>query len=55
MGLKQDIVVVNEFSVPTVDGGSRGNTPGDYVIRYMARNGATEDLTPVRYDDNDAM
>ena len=54
MGLKQDIVVVNEFSVPTVDGGSRGNTPGDYVIRYMARNGATEDLTPVRYDDNDA-
>lgn len=55
MGLKQSIVVVNEFSVPTGNkGGTRGGTPGDYVLRYMARNGATEDITPVRLDDADA-
>lgn len=55
MGLKQSIVVVNEFSVPTGNkGGTRGGTPGDYVLRYMARHGATEDITPVRLDDNDA-
>lgn len=54
MGLKQNIVVVNEFSVKTPSGGTRGGTPGQYVERYMARADAIEDLTPVRLDDNDA-
>ena len=49
MGLKQDIVVVNEFSVPLPGGkGTRGGTPGDYVTRYMAREGATESLAPIQ-------
>lgn len=38
-----DIVVVNEFT----SGGSRGNTPGRYVLRYMARPGATEAIVPM--------
>lgn len=50
MGLKQSVVVVNEFTTKTANGGTRGGTPGDYVLRYMARDGATEDLTPVRMD-----
>lgn len=54
MGLKQDIVVVNEFSVKTPDGGTRGGTPGAYVERYMARTDAVEDLAPVRINDNDS-
>lgn len=53
MGLKQDIVIVNEFSTKTANGGTRGGSPGAYVMRYMARKGATEDLTPVRLQDND--
>ncbi len=49
MGLKQDIVVVNEYSVPLPGGkGSRGATPGDYVTRYLAREHATESLAPIR-------
>ncbi|WP_405749018.1 relaxase MobL [Streptomyces sp. NBC_01411] len=49
MGLKQDIIVVNEFSVPLPGGkGSRGATPGDYVTRYMAREQATESLAPIQ-------
>ncbi|PUB32484.1 hypothetical protein C8K30_1011010 [Promicromonospora sp. AC04] len=49
MGLKQDIVVVNEFSVLRSDGsGSRGATPGRYVERYMAREQATEPLAPIQ-------
>ena len=55
MGLKQNIVVVNEFSMKTADGGgTRGKTPGDYVLRYMARNAATEGMTPIRLEDQDA-
>ena len=57
MGLKQSIVVVNEFSVPTPGGGkhggSRGGTPGAYVMRYMARKGATEPVTPIRKRDTE--
>lgn len=53
MGLKQSIVVVNEYSVKTKKGGSRGGTPGNYVVRYMTRDKATEDLTPVRLQDTD--
>lgn len=50
MSLKQSVVIVNEFTTKTAKGGSRGGTPGDYVLRYMAREGATEDLTPIRRD-----
>lgn len=55
MGLKQSIVVVNEYTIKNKSGkgGSRGGTPGDYVMRYMSRTGATEDLTPVRLQDTD--
>lgn len=49
MGLRQSIVVVNQYSVPQPDGGgSRGSTPGSYVTRYMARAQATESLAPIR-------
>jgi hypothetical protein len=53
MGLKQDVVIVNEFSIPVPSGkkgrkGTRGGTPGDYVTRYMARDMATESLAPIR-------
>lgn len=55
MGLKQDIVIVSEFSCPQGSGkGSRGGTPGAYVMRYMARKGACEDMAPVRREDADA-
>ncbi|MBO5435610.1 hypothetical protein J6A31_07440 [bacterium] len=50
MSLKQSVVIVNEFTTKTANGGTRGGTPGDYVLRYMSRDGATEDLTPVRHD-----
>lgn len=52
MSLKQSIVVKNEFSLKTTNGGTRGGTPGDYVLRYMARKGATEPITPAKVDDN---
>ncbi|MGI8306951.1 relaxase MobL [Saccharopolyspora hattusasensis] len=49
MGLKQSVVIVNEFSVPLSGSkGSRGGTPGDYVTRYMAREQATESLAPIQ-------
>lgn len=50
MSLKQDIVVKNEFThngVNTPGKGSRGGSPGQYVLRYMARVEATETVTPV--------
>ena len=50
MDLSQGIVIVNEYTVKTDKGGSRGGTPGAYVSRYMARIGATETVTPVKYD-----
>ena len=52
MGLKQSIVVVNEYTIKNKSGkgGSRGGTPGDYVLRYMARKGAVEDLSPIQFD-----
>src|SRR6218665_1340523 len=59
MGLKQDIVLVNEFSTPYKQNGqqkgSRGGTPGSYVLRYMARPGATESLAPIRKQRQDAV
>ncbi len=40
--LSKSIVIANEFTIH----GSRGNSPGRYVIEYMARDGASENLTP---------
>ena len=55
MSLKQSVVIVSNFTNNrTAGSGSQnrkyGATPGNFVLRYMAREGATEDLTPVRYD-----
>lgn len=47
MGAAQDIVIVNEFTQKTAKGGTRGGSPGRYVLEYMARDGATEALAPV--------
>lgn len=51
--LKQCIMIKNEFSnnVNSTGNGSRGNSPGQYVMRYMAREQATEVLSPVRLND----
>lgn len=66
MGLSQDIVVRSRFSVSDGrGGGSRGGTPGQFIIRYMSRNEAIENIAPTklrddheltrRYDDREAM
>lgn len=51
MGLKEAIVIVNEYTIKNkgkgAKGGSRGGTPGNYILRYMAREDATEIATPV--------
>ena len=44
MSLSKSIVIVNEFTTKTNDGGSRGATPGQYVNRYMARADAVEPI-----------
>ena len=41
-GINKSIVIVNEFTIR----GSRGNSPGNYVLEYMARDNASENLTP---------
>ncbi len=46
--LSQNIVVRNEFTI----GGSRGATPGNYVLEYMARDQASENLTPTLVRSN---
>lgn len=48
--LKKSIVIVNEYTIKPKGGGkgSRGSTPGQYVLRYMARELATETLAPIR-------
>ncbi len=49
--LKQSVVIVNEYTIAKKEGGgSRGGSPGKYVLRYMARKSAVEDTTPVRFD-----
>ena len=51
MGLKQDIVIKSEYTnnARSAPGkGSRGSSPGQYVMRYMAREDATEVLAPVK-------
>lgn len=50
---KRDIVIVNEFTIKNNSGGSRGKTPGDYVLRYMAREDATEQCVPALLRDGD--
>lgn len=51
MGLKQDIVVRNEFTTKRSSGeGSRGSSVNKYITDYMARPEATEILTPVKID-----
>lgn len=56
MSLKANIVIVNEYTIKdsSKSGGSRGGTPGDYVLRYMARKGATEPITPARVHELDS-
>ena len=56
MSLKQSVVIVSNFTNnKTAGSGSHnrkyGATPGNFVLRYMAREGATENVTPVRYDE----
>lgn len=54
MSLKQSVVIVNEFTYkPKGSSGTRGSTPGDYVLRYMSRDMATEDVTPNRLYEKD--
>lgn len=55
MGMKQNIVIKHEFTVKTRGGGSRGATPGEYVLRYMARDDATEGVTPVRKFESEGL
>lgn len=54
MGLKQSIIVKNQYThnnVNTPGKGSRGGTPGNYVLQYMARLEATEVLSPASFYD----
>lgn len=54
MGLKQSIVIKSEYTNNARSkpgGGSRGASPGQYVLRYMAREDATEVLAPVALYD----
>lgn len=54
-GLKSSIVVVNQYTISDSSGrgGSRGGTPGAYVTRYMAREDAIEQISPVARTDLD--
>lgn len=52
--MKKSIVIVNQFTNKRgVSKGSRGRTPGQYVVGYLSREGAAEPLSPVRYNDID--
>ena len=47
MSLKQSIVIANEFTYKQRGGhGTRGSSPGRYVMQYMAREDAVEALPP---------
>lgn len=48
MSLSKHIVIKNEFTNNARGRGSRGASPGQYVTRYMARENATEVLTPIQ-------
>lgn len=47
MSFKRNILVKNRFTVKRNGKGTIGNTPGNFVRDYMARDNATEVLTPV--------
>lgn len=47
MSFKRDILVKNRFTVKRNGKGTIGNTPGSFIRDYMARDDATEVLTPV--------
>lgn len=53
MDLKKAIVVRSEYTIKNSSskGGSRGGTPGNFVLQYMSREDATEIDTPVTVDD----
>lgn len=53
MDLKQGITIMNEYTIKNGSGGSRGGSPGQYILRYMARNGATEPTPPILLHDDD--
>lgn len=56
MGLSQSIVIRSEFSVPDGHGGgSRGATPGRYVLDYMSRDDKVESLAPARLTEDDDL
>lgn len=55
MSLRSSIVCVNEFTHASPSGGTRGGTPGRYVLRYLAREGAYERLTPYKRFESDAF
>lgn len=46
MNLSQSIVIKNEFTNWSYPG--HGATPGNFVLRYVARHGATEAMLPVQ-------
>ena len=54
MGLKDSIVIKNRFTYKTgSSGGTRGSTPGEFVLRYMSRPNATENITPAKLKEKD--
>lgn len=55
MSLDKSIVVVNEYSVKTDNGGSRGGTPGDYIMDYMLREDAVERIAPAKLREDDTV
>lgn len=56
MGLKQSIVVVNEFTYKTGSNqGTRGSSPKNYVMGYMARGDAVEDVVLSQLHTEDSL
>ena len=56
MGLSQDIVIHSQFSSYLGYGrGTRGGTPGNYVLQYMARDSAPEYIAPTKLSDADPL
>lgn len=54
MALEQSIVVKSRFSVPLGHGrGSCGGTPGQFVLRYMSRDLAGENIAPTKLMESD--
>ena len=54
MSLKDSIVIKNRFTYKTGSGGgTRGATPGEFVLRYMSRPLATENITPTKLKEED--